>query len=88
MYRDRERKDIHSKRKEYNITERIRGEQTENSIKNMLIPEEPSLQVWDGVSGRCVQTFSKCHDGMEVCSVLFSRNGKVGVLPLSTLKKL
>ncbi|XP_076056650.1 cleavage stimulation factor subunit 1 Cst50 [Oratosquilla oratoria] len=34
------------------------------------------IKLWDGVSGRCVQTFSKAHDGAEVCSVLFSRNGK------------
>ncbi|CAL4061686.1 unnamed protein product, partial [Meganyctiphanes norvegica] len=34
------------------------------------------VKVWDGVSGRCIQTFAKCHDGAEVCSVTFSRNGK------------
>ena len=39
--------------------------------------KDGDIKVWDGVSGRCVQTFSKCHDGAEVCSVLFSRNGKV-----------
>lgn len=34
------------------------------------------IKVWDGVSGRCVQTFSRCHDGHTVNSVCFSRNGK------------
>lgn len=38
--------------------------------------KDGDIKVWDGVSGRCVQTFTKCHDGAEVCSVLFSRNGK------------
>ena len=38
--------------------------------------KDGDVKVWDGVSGRCVQTFEKCHDGAEVCSVNFSRNGK------------
>lgn len=36
-----------------------------------------SIKIWDGVSNRCVNTFLKAHDGAEVCSVRFSRNGKV-----------
>lgn len=36
-----------------------------------------TIKMWDGVSGRCVNTFEKAHDGAEVCSVAFSRNGKV-----------
>lgn len=35
-----------------------------------------SIKLWDGVSGRCINTFSQAHDGAEVCSVVFSRNGK------------
>jgi len=38
--------------------------------------KDGDIKIWDGVSGRCVQTFSRCHDGHEVCSVAFSRNGK------------
>lgn len=37
-----------------------------------------SIKLWDGVSNKCVNTFQKAHGGAEVCSVLFSRNGKVG----------
>lgn len=37
-----------------------------------------SIKLWDGVSGRCINTFDKAHEGAEVCSVQFSRNGKVG----------
>lgn len=32
--------------------------------------------MWDGVSNKCVCTFSAAHEGAEVCSVQFSRNGK------------
>lgn len=35
-----------------------------------------AIKLWDGVSGRCVNTFSAAHDGAEVCSVAFSKNGK------------
>uniref|UniRef100_A0A2P2I6D6 Cleavage stimulation factor 50 kDa subunit n=1 Tax=Hirondellea gigas TaxID=1518452 RepID=A0A2P2I6D6_9CRUS len=38
--------------------------------------KDGDIKVWDGVSGRCVQTFSRCHDGHTVNSVCFSRNGK------------
>lgn len=36
-----------------------------------------SFKIWDGVSCRCVNTFEAAHDGAPVCSVVFSRNGKV-----------
>lgn len=36
-----------------------------------------TIKIWDAVSGRCVNTFDKAHDGAEVCSVAFTRNGKV-----------
>ncbi|GAB0088919.1 cleavage stimulation factor subunit 1 [Sergentomyia squamirostris] len=35
-----------------------------------------AIKLWDGVSGRCVNTFPAAHDGAEVCSVAFSKNGK------------
>lgn len=35
-----------------------------------------SVKLWDGVSNRCVNTFTQAHDGQEVCSVQFTRNGK------------
>ncbi|XP_022652297.1 cleavage stimulation factor subunit 1-like [Varroa jacobsoni] len=35
-----------------------------------------AIKVWDGVSNKCVCTFSAAHEGAEVCSVQFSRNGK------------
>lgn len=36
-----------------------------------------SIKLWDAVSGRCINTFAQAHEGHEVCSVAFSRNGKV-----------
>ena len=35
-----------------------------------------AIKVWDGVSSHCVSTYIKAHDGVEVCSVRFTRNGK------------
>ena len=35
-----------------------------------------SIKIWDAVSNRCISTFLQAHDGAEVCSVTFSRNGK------------
>ena len=34
------------------------------------------FQIWDGVSSRCVATYIAAHGGDDVCSVVFSRNGK------------
>ena len=34
------------------------------------------FKVWDGVSSQCVATFQQAHEGIEVCSVQFTRNGK------------
>jgi cleavage stimulation factor subunit 1 len=34
------------------------------------------IKIWDGVSSHCVSTYTKAHDGHEVCSVQFTRNGK------------
>lgn len=36
-----------------------------------------SIKIWDGVSGRCVNTITEAHGGAEICSVQFTRNGKV-----------
>lgn len=41
--------------------------------------KDGSIKIWDGVSNRCVNTFYKAHDGAEVCSVAFTRNGKVKI---------
>ncbi|XP_001868654.2 cleavage stimulation factor subunit 1 isoform X1 [Culex quinquefasciatus] len=35
-----------------------------------------AIKLWDGVSGRCINTFSQAHDGSEICSIAFTRNGK------------
>lgn len=39
--------------------------------------KDGDIRVWDTVSSRCVSTFPRAHEGFEVCSVSFSRNGKV-----------
>lgn len=39
--------------------------------------KDGSIKLWDGVSNRCINTFVKAHDGYQVCSVAFTRNGKV-----------
>ncbi|XP_054272971.1 cleavage stimulation factor subunit 1 [Macrosteles quadrilineatus] len=35
-----------------------------------------SIKLWDGVSNRCVNTFTDAHDGAQVCSIQFTRNAK------------
>lgn len=35
-----------------------------------------AIKIWDGVSGRCINTFTDAHSGHEICSVTFTRNGK------------
>ncbi len=42
--------------------------------------KDGDIKVWDGVSNKCINTFSKAHDGEQVCSVEFSRNSKVKIL--------
>ena len=34
------------------------------------------IKLWDGVSHRCYSTLERAHDGYEVCSVQFTKNGK------------
>lgn len=36
------------------------------------------IKVWDGVSGRCINTIAEAHGGAAICSLEFTRNGKVG----------
>lgn len=42
--------------------------------------KDGDIKVWDGVSNTMINTFVKAHDGNEVCSVNFSRNGKVSII--------
>lgn len=44
-----------------------------------------AIKLWDGVSGRCINTFAQSHNGYEICSLQFSRNGKVFLMLLLTL---
>lgn len=41
--------------------------------------KDGDIKIWDTVSNRCVCTLPRAHDSHEVCSVEFSRNGKVSV---------
>lgn len=38
--------------------------------------EDGCIKIWDGVSSKCIATFTQAHEGAEVCSVTFSRNSK------------
>jgi len=38
--------------------------------------KDGDIKVWDGVSNKCVTTFSQAHEGQEVCSVVFTKNSK------------
>lgn len=42
--------------------------------------KDGDIKLWDGVGNVVINTFTKAHDGNEVCSVAFSRNGKVCVV--------
>lgn len=42
--------------------------------------KDGSIKLWDGVSNRCINTFAKAHDGSQVCSATFTRNGKVCII--------
>ncbi len=35
-----------------------------------------NIKVWDGVSSQCIATIPQAHEGIEVSSVQFTRNGK------------
>jgi len=38
--------------------------------------KDGSVKLWDGVSNHCLNTIPNAHNGMEVCTVQFSRNRK------------
>lgn len=38
--------------------------------------KDGDIKIWDGVSSKCVATFTKAHDGAEISSLIFTRNGK------------
>ncbi|XP_056635379.1 cleavage stimulation factor subunit 1 [Diorhabda carinulata] len=38
--------------------------------------KDGNIKIWDAVSNKCINTLIKAHDGLEVCSVVFSKNGK------------
>lgn len=39
------------------------------------------IKIWDGISGRCINTIAEAHSGAAICSLQFTRNGKVSKLP-------
>ena len=41
-----------------------------------------SIKIWDGISNKCSLSFNRAHEGEEICSALFSKNGKVALLSL------
>ncbi|KAI0229652.1 Cleavage stimulation factor subunit 1 [Lamellibrachia satsuma] len=47
-----------------------------NARTYVTASKDGDIKIWDAVSNKCVNTFSKAHDGSEVCSVVFSRNSK------------
>ena len=50
-----------------------------NSSLYVSSSKDGDIRLWDTVSNRCVTVFPRAHDGYEICSVTFSRNGKVFV---------
>ena len=38
--------------------------------------EDGDIKIWDGVSNKVVNHFLRAHDGISVCSLVFSKNGK------------
>lgn len=38
--------------------------------------KDGDIRVWDGLSNRCINVYRKAHDGTEISSVTFSKNGK------------
>lgn len=41
--------------------------------------KDGDIRIWDTVSNRCVGILPLAHDRLEICSLTFSRNGKVGL---------
>jgi cleavage stimulation factor subunit 1 len=38
--------------------------------------EDGDIRIWDAVSSRVINTFTRAHEGNEICSIVFSKNGK------------
>ena len=39
--------------------------------------KDGDIRIWDTVSNRCVGILPRAHEGLEICSLQYSRNGKV-----------
>lgn len=50
--------------------------------------KDGDVKLWDGVSNRCVNTFSRAHEGAEICSAKFTKNGKVEPLIAALMTKI
>ncbi|CAJ0945499.1 unnamed protein product, partial [Mesorhabditis belari] len=49
---------------------------SENARLYVTGSKDGDAKIWDGISNRCVETFSRAHDGAAICSARFTRNGK------------
>ncbi len=49
----------------------------ENGRLYVTASADGDVKIWDGVSNRCIETFQRAHDGFDVSSAVFTRNGKV-----------
>lgn len=50
---------------------------SENARLYVTGSKDGDVKVWDGISNRCIETFQRAHDGAQICSATFTRNGKV-----------
>ena len=39
--------------------------------------KDGDIRIWDTVSNRCICVLPRAHEGLEICSLQYSRNGKV-----------
>lgn len=53
---------------------------SENARLYVTGSKDGDVKVWDGISNRCIETFQRAHDGAQICSATFTRNGKVNLL--------
>ncbi|CAB3404735.1 unnamed protein product [Caenorhabditis bovis] len=49
---------------------------SDNARLYVTASKDGDVKVWDGISGRCVETFKRAHDGSSICSAKFTKNGK------------